>query len=225
MKTKNKLKRFSNKTNKKSNKKKTKKKSLNKKQKGGSAHKFITDQKNRLNIYEECKFFNNSPNDEEVGECSVAHQIIPLVKNVIEFGGGSGKVSNTINNLLKDNTQHIVMEPAPRFSLLMDNRRKLNNKYLALHKNAEDLTYKDLEILKEKPDCLFIDCEGCLLKFLNTDIGKYILNNVRFIVNEMDGNNEALRKLWSENNFTKIGTGYGCGSQMKCDTEVWFRET
>lgn len=96
-----------------------------------------------------------------------------------------------------------------------------------MNKYADNLTHKDLEIFKEKPDCLFIDCEGCLLKFLNAPIGKYILNSIRFIVNEMDGGvsrDNELRKLCTQNNFTKIGTGYGCGESLSCNTEVWYRD-
>ena len=97
-------------------------------------------------------------------------------------------------------------------------------KYLALKKYACDITHEDLKIFKEKPDCLYIDCEGCLLDFLNTYIGKYLLNNVRYIVNEMDGNNDEICKLLTKNKFTKIGTGYGCGEKLACDTKVWYRQ-
>ena len=62
---------------------------------------------------------------------------------------------------------------------------------------------------------------------MNTDIGKYVLNNVRFIVNEMDGFvkgpklDDKLREIWKNNSFKKIGVGYGCGQD--CETEVWMK--
>lgn len=72
---------------------------------------------------------------------------------------------------------------------------------------------------------MYADCEGCLLDFCKSEIGKYILNSVRYIINEMDGfaihkdlDNE-LRKIWCNYNFKKIATGYGCG--ISCDTEIW----
>ena len=81
---------------------------------------------------------------------------------------------------------------------------------------------EDLSVLESPPDCLYSDCEGCLFEFFKTDIGKYVLNNVRFIVNEMDGHNDELTDLWKQNNFHKISTGYGCGEA--CDTDVWYKE-
>tara|TARA_Y100001970_G_scaffold186363_1_gene226666 strand:- start:10249 stop:10491 length:243 start_codon:yes stop_codon:yes gene_type:complete len=76
--------------------------------------------------------------------------------------------------------------------------------------------------------------------FSNTEIGKYILNNVRFIINEMDGfvkvnnkenkdnvdNNNILdkkiRQQWSNSNHIKLTEGYGCGK--RCNTEVWVKK-
>ena len=107
------------------------------------------------------------------------------------------------------------------------NKKKFKDKYTITEKYAENLTMDDLKILKGSPDCLYSDCEGCLYSFFNTDIGKYVLNNVRFIVNEMDGFTKGrdidnnLRDIWMKNGFQKIGTGYGCGTS--CDTEIWYK--
>ena len=203
----------------------------------GDNFNFIYDNNNKLKIYDECKFKGEGFDENwEVGECSVAFQIIPKCNNVLELGGGSGKVSHIINKLLNDKNianKHLVLEPNDENTMggndnIYKNKQKFNDNYTILEKYAEDLDMKDLEILDGPPDCLYADCEGCLYKFFNTDIGKYVLNNVRFIVNEMDGFtineniDDNLRNLWKNNGFTKIGVGYGCGTD--CDTEVWYKE-
>lgn len=134
-----------------------------------------------------------------------------------------------INTLLKDEnkTRHIVVEPGLGGKgnhgdiKLWENKKKFNDKYTIVKKYANDLTMDDLEVLKGHPECLYVDCEGCLKDFCYTKLGKYVLKHVKFIVNEMDGNNEELRKIWKDNNFNKVGVGYGCG--VKCDTEIWER--
>jgi hypothetical protein len=191
---------------------------------------FIHDENNKLKIYEECKFKGDGFDESwELGECSVAFQIIPHCKNVIEIGGGAGKVSHIINKLLKERNienLHLVLEPNDDNTMggndnIYKNKKNFKDKYTILEKYANDLTMDDLSILEGPPDCLYSDCEGCLFDFLKTDIGKYVLNNIRFVVNEMDGHNEELNEIWKQNNFKKIATGYGCGEA--CDTEIWYK--
>ena len=93
---------------------------------------------------------------------------------------------------------------------------------------AENMDFSDLSPLNGPPECLYVDCEGCLEDFHKTELGKYVLSNVRFIVNEMDGfarrptlDNE-LRVVWKSYGFKKIGAGYGC-YKNSCDTEVWSK--
>ena len=120
-------------------------------------------------------------------------------------------------------TQHLAVEKrtGSRLDLLYDNKSILKDQYTIINKGAEKLTIKDLSLLREPPDCLYTDCEGCLKGFNKTDIGKYVLRNVRFIVNEMDGNNKHLRKVWKKYGFQKVGVGYGCTTN--CVTEVWAK--
>jgi len=198
---------------------------------------FNLDNNNKLKIYDNCKFSGYGFDDNwEIGECSIANQIIPYCKNVLEIGGGTGKVSHKINQVLKKRRReyrHLVLEPNDENTMggnnnIYKNKKKFNDKYTILEKYAENLTTDDLKILKGPPDCLYSDCEGCLYSFFNTDIGKYVLNNVRFIVNEMDGFTKGedidnnLRNIWNSNSFKKIGTGYGCG--ISCDTEIWYKD-
>ena len=194
---------------------------------------FDLDEHGKLKIFEECKEFHSvkgNPYD-EFGECSVAVQVVPLCKNVIEIGAGKGKVSHMINKMLSLRgleTQHIAIELGPgAFKMLNRTRKKFGDKYTPLKKNVNDLTHVDLEVFNEPPDCLFVDCEGCLHKFQTTDIGKSILKSVRFIVNEMDSHhagkcNDELRSSWKSMGFNKIADAYGCGAECECD--VWFRD-
>jgi len=196
---------------------------------------FELDEKGKLKIQEQCKFNGSGfGRDHELGECSVALQIIPKVNNVLEIGGGSGKVSHMINSILQERDlgeKHIVMEPGSSGKgnhgdvHLWKNKDTFKDQYTILKKFACELTMNDLEILDRKPDCLYTDCEGCLLEFCQSEIGDYVLDNVRYIVNEMDGfvkNNQIdkkLRQIWRNKGFEKVGVGYGCG--IKCDTEIW----
>ena len=176
-----------------------------------------------------CKFSGEGFDDNwELGECSIAFKIIPHVNNVLEIGGGSGKVSHVINKILSERNleiKHIVVEPIGKETMkgnhIKTNKKNFGDKYTLVDKYCENMNMDDLKNLDGPPDCLYSDCEGCLLKFFKTDIGKYVLNNVRYIVNEMDGANSELRKLWRDNGFKKIGEGYGCG--VSCVTDIWKR--
>uniref|UniRef100_A0A6C0I9W9 Methyltransferase n=1 Tax=viral metagenome TaxID=1070528 RepID=A0A6C0I9W9_9ZZZZ len=195
------------------------------------------DSSNKMRLYDECKFTGVGFNEaHEHGECSMAHQIIPLCKNVLEIGGGAGKVSHAINTLLSKRnleTKHVVVEPGS-IGLgnhgdvnIYENKKNFNDKYTIIKKLCEDLTMDDLHVLEGPPDCLYTDCEGCLHKFFTTDIGKYVLDNVRFIVNEMDGmilkiDDATIVELWKKNGFVLVGSGYGCGTD--CETQVWYRQ-
>ena len=196
---------------------------------------FIFNKTNYKKIDDRCKFSGEGFDDNwELGECSIAFKIIPHVNNVLEIGGGSGKVSHIINKILSERNlekKHIVVEPIGKETMkgnhIKTNKKNFGDKYTLVEKYCENMNMNDLKILEGPPDCLYSDCEGCLLKFFKTEIGKYVLKNVRYIVNEMDGfviNNtldNELRKLWRDNGLKKIGEGYGCG--VNCVTDIWKR--
>ena len=195
---------------------------------------FILDKNKKLIIDDRAKFTGSGFDEEyEIGEGSIAYQIIPLVKNVIEIGGGTGKVSHIINSVLSERNlqkKHIVIEPGlgnPFFTGKVEhiykNKDCFNDKYTIISKLADELLLEDIQnVFKdEKPDCLFVDCEGCLYSFQNTIVGKYVLDNVKYIINEMDGYNESIREQWESNGFKFVVMGYGCG--MDCTTEVWVK--
>lgn len=193
---------------------------------------FNLDDTGKMKLYDSCKFSGNGfGNNHELGECSIAVQVIPLCKNVLEIGGGAGKVSHMINSILKKRgleNKHIVMEPGVGGTgnhgdkHIYDNKKNFDDKYTILKKFADDLNMTDLQILDNKPDCLYVDCEGCLHSFFETEIGKYCLQNARFVVNEMDGNNTEIIQSLKKFNFKKIAVGYGC--ETNCETEVWYKE-
>ena len=196
-------------------------------------HNFKYDDNNKLKIYDECKFSGEGFDlNHELGECSIALQIVPLVKNVLEIGGGAGKVSHMINKILKERNlqkNHIVIEPgvdgnSPHKDKIYLNKKKFNDEYTVKKKLAEDLTSDDLDFV---PDCLYVDCEGCLHKFFETDIGKYCLKNARYLVNENDSfvikkKQQDLRDILTNYGFNKLAIGYGCNTG--CETEVWYKD-
>ena len=198
--------------------------------------KFKYDSENKLKIDDSCKFAGvGFDENHEIGECSVAIQVIPLVNNVLEIGGGAGKVSHKINSILKERnleSKHIVIEPGEEGignhgSNIYKNKTNFDDKYTIIKKFAEDLTYDDLKIIDGKPDCLFVDCEGCLHKFFETQIGKYCLLNARFVINEQDSHvikkkQEDLSKVLESYNFKLYDLGYGCGEF--CLTEIWLKK-
>tara|TARA_Y100000389_G_scaffold129835_1_gene127282 strand:+ start:1634 stop:2335 length:702 start_codon:yes stop_codon:yes gene_type:complete len=181
------------------------------------------------NIDDRCYFSGNGfGKNHEIGECSLAYSIIPKVENVVEIGGGAGKVSHVINTLLTDKTQHIVVEPGVGGrgnhgdEHLKNNKKRFDDQYTIIKKFADDLVMSDLDVLKNKPQCLYVDCEGCLNSFMSKPVGKYLLKNVEFIVNEMDGHNDKIRNTCKQNGFELYMIGYGCGK--RCKTEVWKKK-
>ena len=188
-------------------------------------------------IKHECKFSGSGfNNNHELGECSLAFQVIPYCESVLEIGGGAGKVSHIINTLLKDPSKHVVIEPGAGGrgnhgdEHLWKNKETFDDKYTIIKKYANDLVKDDLKKLGEHgPDCLYVDCEGCLLSFLtDSTIGKSILKSkkLKFIVNEMDGftssiphHDNKLKELLKDNGFDVHAKGAGCG--VRCETLVW----
>jgi hypothetical protein len=193
------------------------------------------------------------PIKHESGECSVAVQFAPYFKNVLEIGGGAGKVSHVINKILAERNiedQHVVLEVDPgRLHWLEKHKKFFNDKFTILDKSASDLSREDLERLNGPVDCIFADCEGCLLHFGRTKIGEQIINEARFIVNEMDGrrppklfryNDDAaeegtaediesgkqiddiLRGMWQQAGYSILACGTGCGGRWY--TEVWYKD-
>ena len=100
------------------------------------------------------------------------------------------------------------------------NRIMFGDNYTLVRKYANQITCEDLRVLDYRPDCLFVDCEGCLKDFQETETGKYVLSNVRFIVNEMDGHNPEIIQQWLNAGFKPLATGYGCDDST-CDTEIY----
>lgn len=191
-------------------------------------------------IKNECRFSGSGFGDNhELGECSLAFQVIPHCKSVLEIGGGAGKVSHIINTLLTDPSRHVVVEPGKGGKgnhgdeHLWKNQKSFDDKYTIIKKYANKLVKDDLKVLGDKgPDCLYVDCEGCLLSFLTeSTIGKYILRskNLKYVVNEMDGftsnipeHDKKLKELLENNGFMVYAKGAGCG--VNCDTFVWRKQ-
>ena len=191
-----------------------------------SSIKFKLDSNNFIKLSDECRFEGLGFNESwEIGECSMATQLIPHCLRVLEIGGGFGKVSHVINRILRQRSigsQHVVVEGLEKRvkQYLSKNKENFKDEYTILNKKTTELKSLDLSVLKGAPDCLFVDCDNCLLQFLNTEIGNEVLGSVKFIANEMDGSNKLLQKLWSERGFRKVADSYGCSHARPCGEEI-----
>ena len=190
---------------------------------------FKLDKYGLLNIDDRCRFSGIGFDEEhEIGECSIALQIIPFCNGVIELGGGWGKVSHMINKILSERDlqdRHLVFESSQEKvdDFLSKNKKLFGDRYSIANKSASHINIDDLSIFDPYPDCLYVDCEGCLYDFQKTKLGRDLLqNSIKFIVNEMDGNNKLIKNQWSRYGFRMIARGYGCVD--KCLTEVWYKE-
>ena len=161
----------------------------------------------------------------EIGECEFTKKYVGRCKNVLEIGGGTGKVSHYINQELKDKKKHYVVEPSIGMGVkfgkhIENNKRNHNDQYHIDKRKINDIPLWEIESkLGGKIDCIISDCEGCSLRFYENN--PEVLRSVSMIQNEMDGNNEELRKLWKNAGFKHEDTGFGCG--IKCVTEMWVK--
>lgn len=184
----------------------------------------------KLPISDECK------SGGEAGECSVAETFGPHCRRVLEIGAGSeGNVSVALQRVLKDPTRHVAVESDKD---ACDNHRAMMDKRDLRHqlvcKSASQLQSSDVSSLGDSPDCIFADCEGCLVEFLDTPFGKEVIQNVKIFSNEMDGflkggtpedneHDNLLRNKLCDAKLCPYVLAYGCGDE--CDTEVWRRDT
>ena len=80
--------------------------------------------------------------------------------------------------------------------------------------------------MDNSPDCLFVDCEGCLHKFFDTEISKHCLKSTRFVVNEQDSlllkDIKDLHKTLENSGFTLIAKVSGCGTS--CLTDIGIKK-
>lgn len=168
------------------------------------------------------KSFDGVSPDWEQGEAEMAHKYMGSCKNILEVGGGSGKVSHYLNRNLKNPEAHYVVEPSvwDIGNHLAKNREKHSDKYFLDKRKINDIPLSDIEKKIGPVDCIVSDCEGCMLDFYKHN--PRVFTTASKIMNEMDGHNQELRSLWSKNGYNYLVKGCGCGG-CGCDTDLWVK--
>ncbi len=174
---------------------------------------------------------------------------------VLELGARYGIVSNTINLLLNNKTNHVVVEPdktiIPSLKL---NKKIFNSKFKICDKaisntknlyyinqgigsyttnkipNDKSINYKKIKTISShdffkkyplKFNVLIVDCEGCLLEFLNENL--FLLDQIELIIFEKDWdtriNYSKVYKILTKNNFIKEFQIFKTGFQ-----QVWIKK-
>lgn len=166
--------------------------------------------------------FKGVPKDWEQGEAEMAHKYMGSCKNILEVGGGSGKVSHYLNRNLRNPKAHLVVEPSvwDIGNHIADNRDSHKDQYLLDKRKITDIPLSEITEKIGPVDCIVSDCEGCMLDFYKKN--PHVFATASKIMNEMDGHNPELRKMWSDHGYTYLVKGCGCGG-CGCDTDLWVR--
>ena len=168
------------------------------------------------------KSFHGVSPDWEQGEAEMADKYMGSCRNILEVGGGSGKVSHYLNRNLKNPQAHYVVEPSvwDIGNHLAKNREKHNDRYFLDKRKINDIPLSDIEKQIGPIDCIVSDCEGCMLDFYKQN--PQVFTTASKIMNEMDSHNEELRSMWSKNGYNYLVKGCGCGG-CGCDTDLWVK--
>lgn len=160
----------------------------------------------------------------ELGERIVADKYTKnYCKNVLEFGGGSGAVSQIIQRNLENPYNHVVIQPSEGgmfggINALKKNKDSCNAKYTIIDHILEEGEENEILSKVSQPfDCIVADCEGCLNE--EYDKNPKLFNNIKYIQVERDDGNKY-DTLFDKLNMKLLdGDGYGCNE--RCRTEVW----
>ena len=110
---------------------------------------------------------------------------------VLEFGGGAGSVSTIIQKILKNQKNHVVIQPPEKemfggITQLKKNRDACNSKFQiidhVLKKGEEDTV---MGMVSKPFDLIVADCENCLYNEYNKN--PKLIANIKHIQVERDG--------------------------------------
>lgn len=182
-----------------------------------------TPQTNEIKIYDEHRNLIDIKKIENKEQELAKQHVLPS-DSVLELGARYGSVSVTVNKIIKNKTNHIVVEPDSRVWDALEFNKQVNNckfhifkgfigkhKYSLINKdgcdgysstmvpdvesNIESITLKKLlNRHKIKPSVLIADCEGCFELFVNENME--FIKNLRLIMYEADYPNKS--------NYSKI---------------------
>ena len=168
----------------------------------------------------------NGGGEDEWAERDVAYKYTDKNANVLEFGGGSGSVSQVVQRVLNDPSKHVVIQPNDDgqmfggFEQITKNKNACNSSYNIIDhvlSVGEGVYIKDHYIDGANFDLIIADCENCLLNeyYKNPEL----FEGVKMIQVERDDVNNSYNELFRILNMKKIYTGFHPGLSM----EVWTR--
>ena len=161
-----------------------------------------------ITLYNELSNYKNSDiknrHNIERPEQELIAKFLPNDCCVLEMGGESGTTSLIINKILKDPTNHVLVEPSKisitklnyvqslyntKFHIVHGYVGRNKDAHIKLWPECQYSTMVDLSelenLVNQKVDVLVIDCEGAFYNILQ-DIPE-ILDSIRLIIIEMDG--------------------------------------
>uniref|UniRef100_A0A6C0KQ04 Methyltransferase FkbM domain-containing protein n=1 Tax=viral metagenome TaxID=1070528 RepID=A0A6C0KQ04_9ZZZZ len=179
-----------------------------------SAGTHISDPNERLKALHQHLLFENGDITDELPEQLLSTQFIKEDAKVLEIGGNLGRNTLVISTLLKDPSQHVVLECNPKIVPLLQHNLRLNNysthvepsalSYTKLlhmdwvtvpvseanegHKDWTEvptITYEEIEKKYNiQFDTLVADCEGALYYILKDNPS--VLDTIKLVIMEND---------------------------------------
>lgn len=162
----------------------------------------------------------------EWGERLVAYKWTRPDACVLEFGGGAGSVSTVIQGILKNKSDHVVIQPTENgfyggVEKLRKNKDACSSQFHVIDHVLQEGEEQAIKDLVSRPyDTVVADCEDCLLQEYEKNPG--LFEHVTQVQVERDDfNTRAYDKLRNLLDMTVVDTGLGC--EGRCPTEVWER--
>jgi hypothetical protein len=107
----------------------------------------------------------------EWGERDVAYKFTDPDACVLEFGGGSGSVSLVVQRILKQPSNHVVIQPADSsgmfggYEQLCENQQSCSAAFTIIdHILQAGEAPQVLDLVSKPFDLIIADCEGCLVR-------------------------------------------------------------
>ena len=143
---------------------------------------------------------------------------------VLEFGGGAGSVSTVIQKILKNQKNHVVIQPPEKemfggITQLKKNRDACNSKFQiidhVLKKGEEDTV---MGMVSKPFDLIVADCENCLYNEYKKN--PKLFANIKQIQVERDDFDKSYDRLIKELGMKIVHTAK-CYMRESVTVEVW----
>lgn len=163
----------------------------------------------------------------EWGERTVAFKWTRPDACVLEFGGGAGSVSTVIQGILRDKSNHVVIQPVENgmfggITQLRKNKQACDSQFHVIdHVLKEGEDQQLLDLVSRPFDTIVADCEDCLLQEYekNPRLFTYV---TQIQIERDDFETKAYDKLRKLLQMEVVDTGLGCDGN--CPTEVWQKK-